>query len=495
MTTHRLHASQTIPRPIDEVFAFFARPDTLRRITPAAMGFEQLTTDHDMRAGLEIDHRVRPLLGIPLRWRSRITDYDPPRSFVDEQVRGPYRRWVHRHEFTPVPGGTRIDDEVEYELPLGPLGALAHRLAVRDQLLEVFRHRARTIDAIFTTPSPNPRPRTIGVAGGTGFVGGAIALELFRRGHRVVVLTHRGEAARGPLPDAIELRRADVTDGSGLPAAVAGLDALVIALAFRNSPIEAPRRGRTFEAVDAAGTERLVTAAESAGVGRLLYISGAGAAPDAARHWFRAKWRAETALWKSGIPFTIIRPTWIYGPRDVSLNRFVGFARRLGMVPLTNAGRQLLAPVSIDDVARLAADALFDDRAVRQVFELGGPETLPMRDVIARALRAAGLRRPIVPGPAPLLKLGSAPLTLLPEPPLTPDAIDFINQPATVDVGPLLERVPRRLTPLDEGLATYLAPGSHPGTLSIDGVEPRDARRAAAPPDPAARGQETVRSR
>ena len=468
MTTHRLVASQTIDRPIEEVFAFFSNPTNLGRITPPSMGFEQVSTDLEMRAGLEIDHRIRPVLGLPLTWRSRIESYDPPHSFVDVQVRGPYRRWTHHHTFTAVPGGTRIDDEVTYELPLGLLGGIAHAVAVREQLREIFRHRARTIESIFATQAPNPEPMTVGVAGGTGFVGGAVALELFRRGHRVVALSHGDGEARGPLPDAIEIRHADVSDGTGLPEALAGLDAVVIALAFRNSPIEAPRRGQTFEAVDAAGTERLVAAARFAGVRRLLYFSGAGAAPDAKRHWFRAKWRAETALWGSGIPFTIIRPTWIYGPRDVSLNRFLGFARRFGMIPMTNSGRQLLAPVFIDDAARLAADSLTSEDAAFQVFELGGPETLPMRQIIGRALKAAGLSRPIVPGPTPLIKLGLQPLRLLPEPTLTPDAVDFINQPATVDIAPLLERMPRRLTPLDEGLATYLPADAGPGVVEID---------------------------
>jgi NADH dehydrogenase len=111
---------------------------------------------------------------------------------------------------------------------------------------------------------------------------------------------------------------------------------------------------------------------------------------------------------------------------------------------------------------------------VEQVFEVGGPETLRMRDVISRALRAAGIRRPIIPGPAALIRLGAAPLKLLPSPPLTPDAVDFINQPATVDLGPLMERMPRQLTPLDEGLATYLGP--MPGLdLTIDGSPPTDA--------------------
>jgi uncharacterized protein YbjT (DUF2867 family)/ligand-binding SRPBCC domain-containing protein len=478
MTTHRLVASQTIDRPIEEVFAFFSRPENLGRITPPAMGFQQVSTDLQMRQGLEIDHRIRPLLGLPMLWRSRIEAYDPPFAFADSQVKGPYRRWEHHHTFTPVDGGTRIDDEVTYELPLGPLGELAHAAVVRDQLLEIFRHRARTIASIFAPAAPNPQPLAVGVAGGTGFVGGGIALELYRRGHRVVVVSHEGEAARGPLPDAIEIRNVDVSTGDGLPEALSGLDAVVIALAFKNSPIESPRRGQTFMKVDAGGTEELVAAARFAGVRRLLYVSGAGAAPDARRHWFRAKWRAETAVRHSGIPFTIIRPTWIYGPRDISLNRFVGFARRLRSVPMTNAGGQLMAPVFIDDIARLAADSLVAEAAAFQMFELGGPETLPMRKVIARALHAARLRRPILPGPTALIKLAVAPLRLLPEPPLTPDAVDFINQPATVDIGPLLEHMPRRLTPLDEGLASYLAPDAGPGHVTIDAA-PVAARRAS----------------
>lgn len=466
MTRHALSASQFVSRPIDEVFAFFAEPRNLARITPASMAFEFLSDDFEMRAGLEIEYRLRPLFGVPAGWRARITEYQPPTSFTDVQLAGPYRRWEHHHSFESVSGGTVVRDRVEYELPLGPLGEIGHHWLVRSELDKIFRHRARVMERIFETPRPNVAPLTVAVAGGTGFVGGAIARELFRRGEHVVVISHRGEPRRGALPEAIEIRTADATRRDGrLGQALAGVDALVIALAFRNLPVEAPRRGRTFQQVDAGGTERLVDAARGAGVRRIVYISGAGAAQNAERHWFRAKWRAEEAVRTSHLDWTIIRPTWIYGPDDVSLNRFIGFARRLPIVPMTNSGRQLLAPVFVDDVAALVADSLRDANANDQVFEIGGPETLRMRDVIARALRVAGLERPIVPGPAPLLKLGVAPLTLLPEPPLTPDAIDFINQPAAVDISPLLERMPRTLTPLDDGLRSYLAPGSGPGEL------------------------------
>ncbi len=468
MTKHILSAQQFIARPIDEVFAFFAEPRNLARITPATMSFEFLSDDFDMREGLEIEYRLKPLLGVPVGWRTRITSFQPPLSFTDIQLAGPYKRWEHRHTFEAVPGGTLVRDRVDYEMPLGVLGEVGHAWLVRTELTNIFRHRARVIERIFERPRPNDAPLTVAVAGGTGFVGGAIARELFRRGEKVVVLSHRGEDGRGSLPDAVEMRAADVTQRDGLQQALNGVDALVISLAFPNLPVEAPRRGRTFAQVDAGGAERLVDAARAAGVRHIVYMSGAGAAKDAERHWFRAKWRAEEAVRSSGRDWTIIRATWIYGPDDVSLNRFIGFAERLPIVPMTNRGRQALAPVFVDDVAALVADSLRDAHAVDAVFEIGGPETMRMRDVIAHALRVAGLSRPIMPGPSALIKLGVAPLTLLPEPPLSPDAIDFINQPAAVDIAPLLERMPRMLTRLDDGLSTYLPPNSGPGELRFE---------------------------
>ena len=305
---------------------------------------------------------------------------------------------------------------------------------------------------------------TVAVAGGTGFVGGAVLAEVLRRGERVIALSHRPETARDRLPDGAEAREADVNgDPAGLDAALAGVDALAIALAFPNAPMEDPARGWTYERVDAAGTEALVGAARRAGVHRLVYISGAGAAPDADRHWFRAKWRAEEAVRSSGVTFTIIRPTWIYGPGDVALNRFLGFARWLPFVPLTGSGRQLLAPVFVDDVARLAADALSDPAAADRTFDLGGPATYSMREIVGIALRVAGKRRLILPAPAGALRLGARVLQHLPGRILTPDGVDFVNQPATVDIAPLLAAMPRRLTPLDEGLATYLGPRRRSG--------------------------------
>lgn len=464
MTRHHLSASQFVPADLDRTWSFFSDPANLGRITPPSLGFEMYSQPEPTHEGQLIEYIVRPIAGIPMRWQTRIEHVEPGRAFTDVQLRGPYRRWVHRHTFTAVDGGTRIDDQIEYELPLGPLGNLAHAVAVRNQLRAIFGYRERAVAAIFEPASaPAHDAPTVAVVGGTGFVGGGIARELRRRGARVIAVSNRGAEARGALPDDIEIRRADVTTGAGLAEALVGVDRIVVALAFPGSPIERRRLGYTFDAVDAAGTERVVAAAAAAGVSRLLYVSGAGAAADAPRHWFRAKWRAEEAIRGSGIDWTILRPTWIFGPRDVSLNRFLGFARILPFVPLTSLGRQRLAPIFIDDVATIAADALDAEAARNRDFEIGGPETMTMWQVVARSLRVAGIRRPILPAPAALVNIAAWPMQVLPNPILSPNAVDFINQPAEVDLAPLLEALPRRLSTLEQGLATYLGPTSPAG--------------------------------
>jgi uncharacterized protein YbjT (DUF2867 family) len=307
-------------------------------------------------------------------------------------------------------------------------------------------------------------PRVVAVAGGTGFVGGGIARELARRGHQVVVLSHRrrlpGSLSTPELGGRVEARRADVTDPDTLPAALAGVDALVIALAFKNFPVEAPRRGQTFEKIDADGTIALAKAAGNAGIRRVVYMSGAGASADADKVWYRAKWRAEEFIRGSGLTYTIFRPSWIYGPGDRSLNRFLAFGKWLPFIPQIGSGKQRLAPVFVDDVAALVADALSTTNADDTVIEVGGPDVLTMDEIVRHALNVSGRRRMLLHAPAVLIKAATAPLVLLPSPPMRPSAIDFAIQSAPVDTTLLHDRLPCRLTPLDEALATYLRPRS-----------------------------------
>jgi ligand-binding SRPBCC domain-containing protein len=158
--SHRLERSQVVGGTLEEVFDFFRDPRNLESITPPWLGFRILgSTDDIVRVGTRIRYRLR-LHGIPMRWESRIAEYTENVSFADEQLSGPYRRWYHRHVFRAVEGGVAIDDIVDYELPLGPLGRLAHALVVRRQLATIFDHRARVMRECF--PLTRPQPATSG---------------------------------------------------------------------------------------------------------------------------------------------------------------------------------------------------------------------------------------------------------------------------------------------------------------------------------------------
>ena len=146
---YTLERTLVVPRPIDEVFPFFADAANLERLTPPLVGFTILTPPPIvMKAGTLIDYRIR-VNGIPLRWRTLIESFDPPHSFVDTQLRGPYAHWHHTHTFREVPGGTELGDRVEYALPLGPLGNIAHALFVKRQLRTIFDYRSQVMRELF----------------------------------------------------------------------------------------------------------------------------------------------------------------------------------------------------------------------------------------------------------------------------------------------------------------------------------------------------------
>ena len=160
------------------------------------------------------------------------------------------------------------------------------------------------------------RAKTVTLAGGSGFIGRAIARRLLASGEiRVRVLTRNPEAARARLDlPGVEFVRADIGQPTSLKDALQGAGTIVDAIQFDGYPVENPRRGLTFERIDYAGTVVLIDAAKQAGVRQFIYISGAAADENSTHPGFRAKGRAERAIRESGLAYTIFRPSLVYGP-------------------------------------------------------------------------------------------------------------------------------------------------------------------------------------
>lgn len=153
MRIQTLEREMIAPVSVQEAFAIFENPYNLAKITPPWLNFKILTPDLQMRLGAEIDYEFR-WMGIPLYWKTRITEYEAPFHFVDEALKSPYLLWRHRHRFRPSPDGTVISDRVDYALPFGILGAAAHALIVRRQLDQIFDYRQKIVAEMLGLTAP-----------------------------------------------------------------------------------------------------------------------------------------------------------------------------------------------------------------------------------------------------------------------------------------------------------------------------------------------------
>jgi len=151
MTIYTLSREQYLPIPVAEAWKFFSSAGNLATITPPDMQFTILTKldDSPIRKGMHIDYIVKPLLGIPLKWRTEISEVNSPHSFTDKQLSGPYALWEHTHTFEAVAGGVRMTDEVKYALPLGILGVIAHSILVKKKLEHIFNYRKTVLEELF----------------------------------------------------------------------------------------------------------------------------------------------------------------------------------------------------------------------------------------------------------------------------------------------------------------------------------------------------------
>jgi ligand-binding SRPBCC domain-containing protein len=154
MKTYRFKTRLLLPVPRARLFEFFAEPGNLERITPPWLRFEMITSPTAaIKSGTLLDYRLR-LRGIPMRWQSEITVWEPPSRFIDRQTRGPYSLWVHEHTFTERDGVTVVGDNVEYGVPGGKI---VQKFLVAPELERIFKYRHKILEALF-----NPKGKVEG---------------------------------------------------------------------------------------------------------------------------------------------------------------------------------------------------------------------------------------------------------------------------------------------------------------------------------------------
>jgi NADH dehydrogenase len=294
------------------------------------------------------------------------------------------------------------------------------------------------------------------VTGGSGFIGREVVGRLLDSGADQIVVTSRDPAAAPDWGGRVERVQAFAGDAVSLGRAFTKAEVVVHAIQFPNHPVEDRGRGRTYLEVDGKGTAVAAQVAKAVGVRRFVYLSGAGAGQGRPQPWFQAKDMAEAAIRETGMEFVLLRPSWIYGQGDRSMNRFVAFCRYLPVVPIIGDGRTAVDPTWVKDVARCVAESVRRGDAAGRALELGGPERLTMDEIVQTIQKVLGKRRPLLHHPVPLMKLLVLPMQLLPQPMLSPGAIDFVTQEVPLDPKPAMEYFGFPFKRLEEGLREYL---------------------------------------
>ncbi|HEV3189702.1 MAG TPA: complex I NDUFA9 subunit family protein [Polyangiaceae bacterium] len=267
---------------------------------------------------------------------------------------------------------------------------------------------------------------TVSVFGGTGFLGRRLVRRLAAEGTDVRVAVRHPDRARSALRaagfDRVTVFGADVRDQAAVAAAVAGADAVVNAV---SAYVETG--GVTFEAVHEQGAETLAREAATAGVARLVLVSGIGADPESASPYIRARGRGERVVKQAFPGATIVRPSAMFGPGDALFGTLAHLARLLPALPLIGGGHTHLQLVYVEDVAEAIARILADHATAGRSYELAGPAVYTLRELFEITLRLTGRRRLLVPVPFAVAKLQARLFELLPSPPLTTGQVHLLK--------------------------------------------------------------------
>ncbi len=299
------------------------------------------------------------------------------------------------------------------------------------------------------------------LTGGTGFVGQAIGDQLRRQGHALTVLARNPHANRAR--QALQRWQArtlvgDVTQDGPWIGQLKGVEA-----AIHTVGIISECRTSTFERIHVQGTQRLVSALRQNNIGKLVHISALGTRPNAISRYHRTKWQAEECVRQSGLEFTILRPSLIYGAQDQFINLFARMSRFSPILPVIGSGQGKLQPISVESVALCAVAALTEPKANGQTIDLCGPKAMTFLVLLREMLAVLNRKRWLLRLPLPIARPMASfmewffPAWLQQPPPLNRDQIIMLQEDNASDPTPAQTLFGFQEAPFEAGIRKFLA--------------------------------------
>ncbi len=266
------------------------------------------------------------------------------------------------------------------------------------------------------------------ITGATGYIGSHLVKRLVAQGERPRCLVRSANRAANILPiDKVEIIEGATTHPTSLGAAVQGIETIVHT-AFMTADLK-ESKGNTYEETNVHGTTNLLNAARAAGVTRVIELSGLGTRPDKPGSYMQGRYLAEKLLMDSGLEWTIIRPSVLFGKGASFIKGLADLIHSAPILPLIGGGKIMFQPIYVEDVVTVVIKALQDPaRTTGKIYTIGGPEYYTFTQVLDELLQATGCRRAKVYAPLPLVGIGAAVMeAVLPKPPLTRAAMTLFS--------------------------------------------------------------------
>lgn len=290
------------------------------------------------------------------------------------------------------------------------------------------------------------------VTGATGFVGSHLVKRMRQEGLKVRAVTRTPAKAQSLADLGVEVVPGEIADPASLEAAAQGCDRVIHLVGIIQEG-----RGFTFRSVHVEGTQNVLDAAKKAGIGHFVYQSAVGSREGAKSEYHRTKWEAENLVRAGGIPYTILRPSLIYGPGDLFTIRISEMIKVSPVLPVIGTGRSKVQPIFIDDVVECIRKIVTGESFLNKIYEIGGPDELTYEEVTKAIAAAMGVDRPVVHMPLFFMRtMAMVAEAILPKPPVTTDQLIMLQEDNVCSLRDIREVFGIEPVRFREGLSRFL---------------------------------------